>query len=254
MKLRSLLSILSLVVALPLLSVSTVNAQAPQATFQISNSVNTAETFTIDGHAYSVPANGGQLAFEVTPGNHQYTGAIAGYPGISGSINLPAGQTFSIAADIGQFEQVFDAKGNVIDQSTYLSTLVFVELMWGPGGTKLPVQDPPAGDGALVLDNNMASDVPLILRHDFQTTLPANGRLEFILNPTQVRYTASGALSSWESTNNGVAQLQAGQVTALALNANYNVSVKMSAAEKDRVKARNATPWELEVSPVPNLR
>jgi hypothetical protein len=177
-------------------------------------------------------------------------GAIAGWPSVSGNIALPAGQTFSIAAHIGQFGQVFDAKGNVIDQSTYPSTLVFVELMWGPAGTKLPVQNPPAGYGALVLDNNMATDVTLVLGHDFQSTLPANGRLELIMLPTQVRFTASGALSSWESTNNGVAELAAGQVTALALNANYNASLHLSRDEKDRVRERNATPWELEATPI----
>jgi hypothetical protein len=254
MKLSKVLPILILVLALPLLSVGAANAQNQQpATIMVSNSTNAALTLVIDGNSYTVGANGGQVAFAVTPGTHQYTATVAGSPSVSGSIDLAATQTFSIAAHIGQFGQVFDANGNEIDQSTYPSMVVFVEQTWGPGGTKLPVQNPTNGLGAVVFDNTMNSDVPMVLGHDFQVTLPANGRLELILPATQVRYTASGNLSSWQSTNNGVANLLAGQVTGLQLTANYNASLHLSSSEKNRVRETNASPWQLEVTPMPGL-
>jgi len=217
MKLKSLFTLLSAAMLVSLLGVGTAFAAGDQATMVISNSFNAGMTFTLDGTAYTI-APGSGLVITVPAGKHTYAGNIPGWENASGTINLPAGQTFSLMARTGRIDSIFDAKGNVLDPSSFQYGLTWMEFWQGPAGNRLPVQAPTDGTSALVFEHYLGSSLDVDSGFNYIYSVLPYGRLELIKPATPVRYTVSAALISDKAQTgvNGVIGLAPGQVSALA--------------------------------------
>jgi hypothetical protein len=242
MKLKSVFSILSLVVVLSLLGVGSAYAQAADVTITVSNFGAAALAFTLDGKTTTIAGRGGQMVFPVKAGTHEYKGVMQGLPEASGKVDLKAGEVFSLAAHLENTGPVFDASGENLDQTA--TALTWISFIQEPASTRAPLQPIPSGYGAIVFDNYLGAELMVDLGGDSVWHVPVQGRMQFDLPAGPYRVTASAALQNIGETNNLIATVATGKYTGLGFNKDLSIKDKGAHAGKD-------VDWTLVATHVP---
>lgn len=245
MKVKGLLSMLSLVMVVSLMGVTGASA-AGGATVAVTNLATSDMTLTLDTTAHMIHAGGGQAAISVPAGSHTYKITIAGWPDNTGKVTLADGQTLSLAARMEKTGPVFDANGKVVDQSTF--SLIWVEYVTQPTGVRLPVQAIPSGHGSLVFDNYMGVNLTVDIGGDTVFIVPVDGRLQISAVSGPYRFTASAAIAGAEATYNGVALVQTGKYTGLGFAEDMNIAKHPSSAEKVETHKGEIVRWNMLVT------
>ena len=213
MKLKGLLSVLSVLMVVSLFGVANASAQG-QAAVAVANVATSDMVFSWDGTTQTVPASS-QIQLQVPAGTHTFKATVQGWPDATGKFDLAAGQTFSLANHLEKTGPVFDANGNVVDQ--VLFSPVWIEYLQNDQ-TRLAAQPLPAGYGALVLENYIGTQLTANLGGDSTWAVPVQGRLQFDLPAGQYRLTVSGTQDQISASYNAVAQVTGGQYTGLGFN------------------------------------